>query len=277
MPADAPDANDPRDHADSRPTLDRSLDLVRFLRANCEWDAAQTPVSLLPHLLEEAHETADAVAAADDVELRGELGDLLLNVAFQIVLAEERGAFSAGDVVRTLESKMRRRHPHLYGDGPRIDWDVLKRQEREAVDPEAAPSSILHGIASGLEPLSRAQRIQERVAAVGFDWPDASGALAKVREEVDEVRELIAEHGSADLEEEIGDLLFAVVNLARLGGVHAMRALVRANAKFAARFEALETLARHRGVELGTAGLEQLDRLWDEIKERNRDRDPDRE
>ncbi|HEX6134489.1 MAG TPA: nucleoside triphosphate pyrophosphohydrolase [Longimicrobiales bacterium] len=275
MPSDAPHADDPRDIADSGRTLDRSLDLVRFLRANCEWDAAQTPVSLLPYLLEEAHETADAVAAENDAELRSELGDLLLNIAFQIVLAEERAAFAAEDVVRTLESKMRRRHPHLYGDGPRTDWEILKRQERERV--AGPPPSILHGIASGLEPLSRAQRIQERVAAVGFDWPDASGALEKVREEVREVSDLIADHGSADLEEEIGDLLFAVVNLARLAGVHAMRALVRANAKFAARFEALETLARHRGVALGTASLEELDRLWDEIKERNRERARDRD
>jgi tetrapyrrole methylase family protein / MazG family protein len=265
VPSDSPDSPDP---ADPTPALDRALDLVRFLRANCDWDAAQTPGSLLPYLLEEAHETADAVAAGDDAALRAELGDLLLNVAFQVVLAEERSAFSAQDVVATLEAKMRRRHPHIYGDGPRVDWETLKAQERSNSNGDDGDdaTSLLHGIASGMEPLSRAQRIQERVATVGFDWPDAGGALAKVREEVEEVSELLDRPGSDDLEEEIGDLLFAVVNLARLSGVHAMRSMVRANAKFSSRFGALEDLARARGVHLGTATLEELDVLWDEVK-----------
>jgi nucleoside triphosphate diphosphatase len=247
--------------------LDRALDLVRFLRANCEWDAAQTPQTLLPYLLEEAHEVADAVAAGADTELPGELGDLLLNVAFQVVLAEERAAFTAEHVVTTLESKMRRRHPHLYGAGPRQDWEALKASERAGED---ARRSLLHGIATGLEPLSRAQRMQERVATVGFDWADAQGAFDKVAEEVEEVREALAAEPSPALEEELGDLLFAVVNLVRLSGGHAMRALQRANLKFAARFEALEALARERDVVLGKASLEELDVLWDEIKRRER-------
>ena len=274
--------------------LDDALELVRFLRANCEWDAAQTPHSLLPYLLEEAHETADAVAAGDDPELAGELGDLLLNVAFQIVLAEERTAFTTADVVAQLHDKMRRRHPHLYGDGPQVDWETLKRQERQRHDDntDTAPRSLLHGIGSGMEPLSRAQRMQERVAAVGFDWPSAEGAYEKVVEEVAEVRALLdatgpapgpsAGHGGTDpdapdhadatsaLEEEIGDLLFAVVNLARLSGVHAMRALLQANAKFARRFEALEALAAQRNVTLGEATLDELDEIWDLVKQEER-------
>lgn len=245
--------------------LDRALDLVRFLRANCEWDAAQTPHTLLPYLLEEAHEVADAIAAGDDASLPGELGDLLLNVAFQVVIAEERRAFDAAHVVRALESKMRRRHPHLYGDGPRQDWETLKAQERGAAA-GGTPPSLLHGIGSGLEPLSKAQRIQERVATVGFDWPSAQGAFDKVAEEVEEVRQALAAEPSPALEEELGDLLFAVVNLVRLSGGHAMRALQQANAKFTRRFEALEHLARDRGVVLGSATLEELDVLWDEVK-----------
>ena len=256
------------DNAPQRPILDRSLDLVRFLRANCEWDAAQTPHTLLPYLLEEAHETADAIAHDNDADLKSELGDLLLNVAFQIVLAEERTAFTADEVVSTLESKMRRRHPHLYGDGPRTDWETLKLQEREEAG--AGQHGLLHGIASGLEPLSRAQRIQERVATVGFDWPSAHGAFDKVAEELEEVRELLGSGDTPALEEEVGDLLFAVVNLARLSGTHAMRALLRANAKFADRFSALETIAAQRGVVLGKATLEELDKLWDEVKRRER-------
>lgn len=265
VPADPNRTPPSPDSSDPDRTLDRALDLVRFLRANCEWDAAQTPHSLLPYLLEEAHETADAVAAGEDAELRGELGDLLLNVAFQIVLAEERAAFNAAEVVRTLEEKMQRRHPHLYGGGERRDWEALKREERGS-----DRGSILDGIASGLEPLSRAHRIQERVAEVGFDWPSADGALAKVHEEIEEVAALLGKTGSDELEEEIGDLLFAVVNLARLSGVHPMRALVRANAKFTQRFARVEALAAERGLVLGSATLEELDGLWGEIKETER-------
>lgn len=245
--------------------LDRALALVRFLRANCPWDAAQTPQSLLPYLLEEAHEVSDAVVARNDAELKAELGDLLLNVAFQVVLAEERGAFTGEDVVAHLEAKMRRRHPHLYGDGPPGKWEELKAQERAAADPQA---TLLSGLSSGLDPLSKAHRIQERVSTVGFDWADARGAFEKVAEELEEVREALQHEPSAALEEELGDLLFAVVNLTRLAGTHSLQALQRANQKFTARFDALEQLARERGVELGNASLEELDALWDEVKRR---------
>jgi nucleoside triphosphate diphosphatase len=267
-------------------TLDRALDLVRFLRANCEWDAAQTPESLVRYLLEEANETADAIARNDEHELADELGDLLLNVAFQIVLAEERGAFTAADVTSTLAAKMRRRHPHIYGDGPRAGWDELKRREQgsraaAAADPAA---SLLDDVATRLDPLTRADRIQARVAEVGFDWPDASGAFAKVREETDEVAELLGVDDAADgpagfadprtaddgararLQEEIGDLFFAVVNLARLSGVNATVALRQANAKFSSRFRQLESLAATRGIVLEESTLEELDRLWSEVK-----------
>jgi len=245
-------------------TFDRAIELVRFLRANCPWDAAQTPQSLLPYLLEESHEVADAVATGDERNLESELGDLLLNVAFQVVLAEERGAFSAEDVVSHLEAKMRRRHPHLYGDGPPVPWEELKARERTA-----AEESVLSGLAKGLDPLSKAHRIQERVSTVGFDWADARGAFDKVAEELEEVREALEAEPSERLEEELGDLLFAVVNLTRLAGAHSLHALQRANQKFTARFDALEKLAKLRGVELGKASLEELDGLWNEVKRRS--------
>lgn len=241
--------------------FDRALDLVRFLRARCEWDARQTPESLVPYLLEEAHEAAEAVTRGADDELAGELGDLLLNVAFQTVLAEERGAFDAEAVVSRLEAKMRRRHPHLYGDGPARDWEQMKVEERMAAE-GSVPASLLDGLPRGLEPLSRAQRIQDRVSAVGFDWAEPGGALAKVREEVEEV----ASAGAADVEAELGDLLFSVVNAARLYEVHAMRALQRANDKFERRFRALEALTRTRGVALASLSLAEMDGLWDEVK-----------
>jgi MazG family protein len=258
--------NDPSLPA-AAPVLDRALDLVRFLRQGCEWDAAQTPETLVPYLLEEAHEVADSIGQGSDQLLRGELGDLLLNVAFQLVLAEERGAFTAADAVDTLEAKMRRRHPHLYG-GEREDWEQLKARERAESADALTEGSVLGGLARGLDPLSRAHRIQERVATVGFDWPSAHGAFAKVAEELEEVRQALADEPSQALEEELGDLLFAVVNLARLSGAHAMRALASANRKFTHRFEQLERLAGERGLVLGQATLEELDAIWDEVKRR---------
>jgi MazG family protein len=253
--------------------FERVMDLVRFLRAHCPWDAAQTPRSLIPYLLEEAHEAADAIADEDDTALRAELGDLMLNLAFQLVLAEERAAFGADAVADTVVDKMRRRHPHLYGLGDAVEWEKLKARERDA------GGGVLEGVARGLDPLSKAHRIQDRVARVGFDWADATGAWAKVAEELEEVREAMAAMGqpstststststrAAALEEELGDLLFAVVNLTRLAGAHALTALHAANRKFTRRFEALEALAAARGMVLEDASLAELDRLWDEVK-----------
>jgi nucleoside triphosphate diphosphatase len=261
--------NSPQHDAASAPpaSLDRALAVVRFLRSRCPWDAAQTPRTLIPYLLEEAHEVADAIAEERRADLPGELGDLLLNVAFQIVLAEERGEFDAGAVVASLEAKMRRRHPHLYGEGEAEPWEALKARE-------AGRDSLLSGLTRGLDPLARAHRIQERVAAVGFDWANARGAFDKVAEELEEVREALESEGAgADggvaaerLEEELGDLLFAAVNLTRLAGTHALHALGRANAKFSARFGSLERLAAERSVTLGRASLAELDALWEEIK-----------
>lgn len=242
--------------------LDRALALVEFLRARCPWDRAQTPLSLQPHLLEEAHEVAEAIASGDPEALRDELGDLLLNLAFQVVIAEEAGRFGRGDVVAVLEQKMRRRHPHLWGDGEAERWEEVKARERA----HRPRGGVLDGLAAGMDPLLRAYRIQERVAGVGFDWSEARGAWEKVREETEEVGRELEEGRHDELEEELGDLLFAVVNLARLAGAHPTSALSRANQKFSRRFAALERLAAGRGVVLGEATLEELDRLWDEVK-----------
>jgi MazG family protein len=247
--------------------LDRALALVEFLRTHCPWDAAQTPTSLQRYLLEEAYEVVDAIAASDEPALRDELGDLLLNLAFQVVLAEERGAFSRTEVVRGLEGKMRRRHPHLYGLGEAEPWEVLKARERGGGE---EPAGLLDEISAGLDPLQRAHRIQERVAEVGFDWPDARGAWEKVREEVDEVTAELEEGRAAEMEEELGDLLFSLVNFARLAGAHAPTTLARANTKFIRRFTAVERLADARNVTLGEATLEELDELWNEAKREER-------
>lgn len=240
--------------------LDRALALVRFLRAECDWDRAQTAESLIPHLLEETHEVVDAIHGGDAHALEGELGDLLLNLAFQIVVAEEAEEIDAESVYRRLEEKMIARHPHLFGDGVRRDWESLKARER------AANEGVLSGVAKGLDPLTKAYRIQERVARVGFDWEDHRGALDKVEEELREVRDALGSEIPSRVNEELGDLLFAVVNVSRLAGSHPTTALARANQKFQERFEKLERLARERGIDMETAGLAALDALWDEVK-----------
>ena len=242
--------------------LDRALALVRFLREACPWDREQTRHTLVPHLLEEAHEVVDAIQEGDADALEKELGDLLLNLAFQVVLGEEEGTFDAGGIYRRLEEKMVARHPHLFGLGERQDWEALKAAER------VGDQGVLSGLAKGLDPLTKAHRIQERVAGVGFDWEDYRGAWAKVEEELAEVGAALEAEDPDAIDEELGDLLFAVVNLTRLSGAHATTALDRANRKFHRRFEALEALARERGIKLETAGLEVLDGLWDELKAR---------
>jgi MazG family protein len=259
----ASQAENPSADRETGGVLDRALALVSFLRAHCPWDAAQTPASLTRYLLEEAHETAGAIAAGDAGALRGELGDLLLNLAFQIVIGEETGAFSREEVVQGLEQKMRRRHPHLYGLGDPEPWEAIKARERGA-RPHGA--SILDEVPAGLDPLLLAFRIQDRVARVGFDWDDARGAWEKVREETEEIGRELEAADPDRLEDEVGDLLFASVNLARLAQVHPSGALARANAKFSRRFRALEGLAAERGVVWGKATLAELDQLWDEVK-----------
>lgn len=241
--------------------LDRALVLVRFLRRECEWDRRQTARSLVAHLVEEARETVGAIQEGDPDAIREELGDLLLNVAFQIVVAEEAGTFTAEGVVATLEGKMVRRHPGIFGARPSVSWEAVKAEER------GGTGSVLDNLADGLDPLLRAHRLQERVSGVGFDWEQPEDALGKLDEEIREVEAALGEASAPRLEEELGDLLFSVVNVARLAGNHAVSALARANAKFEARFRQLEALAEARGTALPGTSLEELDALWDEIKE----------
>lgn len=248
-----------------RAGLNDALELMRDLRRRCEWDAAQTHESLRPYLIEEAYEVDDAIRSGNDDALRSELGDLLLQVLFHSVVAEERRAFDFGNVVEGFLRKMKSRHPHLYEGGERQSWEGMKAKQRD---------SIVDGLPADLPSLHRAFRLQDRAAGVGFDWPDASGPAEKVEEELTEVREEIArgaqpgEYGVPDprLEEELGDLLFSVVNLCRKLGVHPSLALDKANVKFATRFQGVEQLAKERGLDVRTAGLETLDELWDEVK-----------
>ena len=239
--------------------LGRVLALVRDLRVRCDWDRVQTRDTLRPYLVEEVLELDQAIASGDTDAIRDELADFLLHLAWQIVLGEELAEFSVDDLAARAERKMRRRHPHLFDLGPAEPWETLKRRERAG--------GMLDGLPRTLPDLLMAWRLQERAASVGFDWPDASGPAAKVREELREVEaELAAGVPSEALAAELGDLLFAVVNLARKAGVPAGGALDRANRKFRERFAAVEALAAERGIRLEDAGLERLDGLWDEVK-----------
>jgi nucleoside triphosphate diphosphatase len=258
--------------------LGRAMAMVRDLRARCPWDQAQTRETLRPYLVEEVLELDHALREADTRLIKSELSDLLLHLAFQLVIAEELGDFGPAELAAELEGKMRRRHPHLFGLGQPEPWEAIKRRERRG--------QVLAGIVPTLPALLMAFRLQERAAAVGFDWPDATGAVQKVREELAEVEaELRTDQPagspdpdpnspgpapSDDLVNEIGDLLFAVVNLARKAGVQPGPALDRANRKFRRRFEQIERLARERGIDVPSAGLELLDQLWDEAKARDR-------
>jgi nucleoside triphosphate diphosphatase len=250
-------------HSDA--ALGRALALVRDLRARCPWDRAQTRATLRPYLVEEVLELDQALrqdgSGAD--ELRDELGDCLLHLAFQIVIGEERNEFDAETVTLALEEKMWRRHPHLFADSATPDhagWERMKRRER------GAGTGTLGGLPGSLPPLLLAYRLQERAAGVGFDWPDARGPLEKVKEETAELERAMGNGQRDAIRDEVGDLLFAVVNLARKLEIDPRAALERANDKFKRRFADVERLAAERGLEVGRASLEQLDRLWDEVK-----------
>ena len=246
------------------PSLDDTLALMRDLRKRCEWDAAQTHESLRPYLIEEAHEVDEALMTADDAKLKEELGDLWLQILFHSVIAEERGAFTLHDIAESFIAKMKARHPHLYGGGERPSWEAMKAKKR---------ASLEEGLPAGLPSLHRAQRLQDRAAGVGFDWPTTEGPLEKVREELAEVEKELAADEKEKLTGEIGDLLFAVVNLARKAGVHPAIALDRANRKFADRFAGIEKLAAERGISVPEAGLQVLDSLWDEVKRNENQRE----
>lgn len=255
---------------DDKATLNDTVALMRDLRKRCDWDAAQTHESLRPYLMEECLELDDALRQEDSPLMREELGDILLQVLFHSVIAEERGEFDVNDVAKGLIAKMQARHPHLYGDGVKEPWERMKSKKRE---------SIADGLPMSLPPLHRSHRLQDRAAGAGFDWPDTSGPAIKIEEELAEVRQHLDARGTVDshapptfdsahdeLESELGDLLFACVNLCRKAGVHASLALDKANAKFERRFRLVEKEVRSRGLQPGSLSLEELDAIWDSVK-----------
>jgi MazG family protein len=253
-------------------------EIVARLRGpdGCPWDREQTHATLREGLLEEAYEVVEAINTGDDANLREELGDLLLQVVFHAQLAAEENRFTVDDVARDIADKLIRRHPHVFGDAHCADsasvlkrWDEIKRAEKGGKQ-----TSVLGRVPRGLPALIRAAQLQKKAARVGFDWTRPADVLAKVREEITEVEGAMREEqsaaspASARLEEEIGDLLFSVVNLARKLNVDAEVALARAAEKFVSRFEQLEELAGKRALALEKMTLPEMDALWDEVKRR---------
>ena len=244
---------------------------LRDPERGCPWDRVQDFSSVAPYTIEEAYEVVDAITRGDRAALKDELGDLLFQVVFHARMAQEEGAFDFGDVVQALHDKLLRRHPHVFGDAPASDidavhasWETIKREERRSVD---ADDSALAGVAAGLPEWMRALKLQKRAARSGYEWPDTGPVLAKLREEIAEVEaELEAGSGPERLEDEIGDVLFVAINLARHAGVDPGVALRRANAKFERRFRAMERLAAQRGRDFADLDLEAQALLWSEIK-----------
>lgn len=236
--------------------LVRIMARLRDPRTGCEWDRAQTWATIAPYTIEEAYEVADAIERNDAGDLADELGDLLLQVVFHARIAEEAGAFALGDVITAICDKMERRHPHIFGDAAATPgWEAIKAAERA----RRTDDSAVAGVATGLPALLRAVKLQDRAARVGFDWPDAHGPRAKIDEELAEIADAPPEH----VEEEIGDLLFAVVNWSRHLGIDPEAALRRGNAKFERRFRGMEAIA---GDAFAGLTLDQKEDLWAEVK-----------
>ncbi len=243
---------------------------LRNPRDGCPWDLAQTFETIAPYTIEEAYEVAEAIAQGDRPALCEELGDLALQVVYHAQMAEEEGAFTIADVLESINNKMIRRHPHVFGDASVRSaeeqtraWEELKARERAAKARQDAPHSALDGVASALPALLRAQKVQSRAARVGFDWKQASDVVPKIYEEVEEIREAVASGDADAIEDEVGDLLFAAVNLARKLDVDAEGALRRATAKFEGRFRAMEQTA---GDAFSGLDLDAKEALWQQVK-----------
>ncbi len=255
----------------------RLMTRLRDRESGCPWDAVQTFATIAPYTIEEAYEVADAIARNDLAALEEELGDLLLQVVFHAEMAREAGAFDFDSVAGGIADKMHRRHPHVFGDqedgAGHAAWEAIKERERRARASDER-SSALDGVALALPALMRARKLQQRAARVGFDWPDMESTLAKVDEELGELRDALDGGDEPALAEEIGDLLFACVNVARRLGIDPEQALRGCNDKFVRRFSAVEDGLATAGKAPEDSDLEEMDGLWEAAKRREREPGP---
>jgi MazG family protein len=257
-------------HPPATNSFQRLCAIMSQLRApgGCPWDREQTHESLVPGLLEEAYEVADAIRTRDDANLREELGDLLLQVVIHAQIAREEGRYTIEDVAREIGDKLVRRHPHVFGESDARDtgavlkqWDAIKRAEKDA-----GAAAYFAGLTRALPALMLAQKAQTKAARVGFDWTEIADVVAKVDEELGEAKEAIAAHHADAIADEMGDLLFAVVNLARKNKLDAETVLAAATEKFIARFHALERELQEQGKQLGAVDLAEMDEIWNRVK-----------
>ncbi|MEZ2409763.1 nucleoside triphosphate pyrophosphohydrolase [Bosea sp. RCC_152_1] len=263
----------------------RLIEIMAALRTpgtGCPWDLEQDFASIAPYTIEEAYEVADAIARGDKLDLKDELGDLLLQVVFHACMAEEEGSFAFPDVVEAITSKLIRRHPHVFGDARDLSpaevkalWHRIKAEEKAdkaaahaaaGLPPKEENRSVLAGVAHGLPALSRAWKLQARASTVGFDWNDARLVLDKIREETQEIEEALAGGDKAAIHEEIGDLLFVIANLARHVDAEPEGCLAAANAKFERRFKGIEAALEAEGRTAKEASLEEMEALWQAVK-----------
>lgn len=262
---------------DATAAMPRLIEIMRRLRdpdTGCPWDIEQEFATIAPYTIEEAYEVADAIARNDWDDLRDELGDLLLQVVFHAQIASDKGMFAFDNVANAISDKMVARHPHVFGDESRNktaeqqtrDWETVKAAERAA----KAQGGVLDGVAVGLPALLRAVKLQKRAARVGFDWPDATHVLDKIAEETTELREAAESLPQEKIEEEFGDLLFVMANLARHMKIDPEAALRGANAKFTRRFERIEALLAEDNRAPQDSSLEEMDALWDRAKAEER-------
>lgn len=265
--------------------ISRLIEIMARLRdkeTGCPWDIEQDFKSIRHYTIEEAYEVADAIEREDFEDLRDELGDLLLQPVYHAQMASEEGLFDIGDVIYAVTEKLIRRHPHVFGEdeagsaaSSERRWETIKAAERAKKAERRGgekPPSLLDDVPVGLPALTRAAKLAKRAARVGFDWPDTESVVAKVREELEEVEEALGSSDETAKAEEIGDLLFAVTNLARHAGIDPEAALRDANAKFVRRFEHIEARCREDGVEIAQAGLERLDGYWNEVRKADKAR-----
>jgi tetrapyrrole methylase family protein/MazG family protein len=255
----------------------RLVDLIARLRApgGCPWDREQTHESLKPMTIEEAYEVLEAIDEGDDQELAGELGDLLLQVVFHANVAHERGAFDVREVIRHISDKMVRRHPHVFGDAAAADsaevlrnWEALKKEELLAKGGAEKPTSMLDSVSTALPAVLEGYQLTTKASRVGFDWPDAEGVLKKLEEEIRELREALGSGDRTKSYDEVGDVLFSALNVARLIGHDPESALKAANRKFRRRFRHVEQRLAEQGKEPAQSTLEEMDRYWEEAKSR---------
>jgi len=271
MSSDPENANRPAIPSTALKPIDRLVEIMRILRSpqGCPWDHKQTLVTLKEHLVEESHEVLDAIDSNDRRQLCEELGDLLLQVVFQAQIATEEKAFTFDDVATGIVEKLIRRHPHVFGsvqvsgaEEVLKNWEAIKKTEKSD-----QPRATLEGIPKSLPALHKAHLMQKRVARVGFDWENVEGALAKLDEEVAEIREAVAGGETSQIREELGDLLFATVNVSRFFGQNAEELLEQTIKKFGRRFQALEDRVHEQGHKVSDLSLAQLDVIWEAVKD----------